>query len=483
MPTPIHDLLTALDAANIKYCYWKSSIHIEASFKCKTDLDILVEECSLAQTWHILRQANFLLLQTVPLRASSGTQDFCLLCTGGTWAHVHLYHKLFSGDRWVKAYHFPVEKEVLLNSRYSHRHKACLVAPFDELMLFGLRMSLKFLFPFSKEPILKELAHIKTRCGKSTLHLFEAFQKVPSLEKFTKYVMETVSPSPKELNTLARSLAREMCPFRRYGRMRFFYLTWKRKLYRYFIELRRRKLHNFRIGRRSLLPKGKIIAFVGLDGAGKTSAITAMNKVFGEQMNVCCVFLGAGQSGANWLRKLIFLPYRILSRDKRDHLLKTLKNPSSFGSELYALWTVLCLKDRNKNFRTALAAKNAGALVFADRWPQSKIPGTLDGPRLSTYRFGSFTSRYAHVREKKFYATVTSCAPDLMIRLNISPSLSLVRAQKDKSSLERRQTEARLVNTLPWEAKNVVDIDASLDKITLYQTLREEIWSFLTKTK
>src|SRR5690606_8732386 len=78
---------------------------------------------------------------------------------------------------------------------------------------------------------------------------------------------------------------RDFNQYRRFGYFKFKTLEIIRYIYRVFVEINRRKLHNYSSGRRELSTSGLVVAFVGMDGSGKTSAIERNEKFFSKQMN------------------------------------------------------------------------------------------------------------------------------------------------------------------------------------------------------
>ncbi len=142
-----------------------------------------------------------------------------------------------------------------------------------------------------------------------------------------------------------------------------------------------------------------------------------MEALFAQQMNVTNVFLGNGQSGASWYRKAIFFFFGAKAKWRTHKQLKNNhSNPRSHVPWYYSLWILICLRDKEKNFRRAIRARANGSLVLSDRWPQSQLAATFDGPRIyGKTGLGRF-AKYVAKREKLFLDRAGNYVPDLVLR-------------------------------------------------------------------
>jgi len=476
----INKIFSLFNDQNISYCHWKSSNHLDETMNGITDIDILVDSDMAEDAEILMRQAGFERFHTVPLRSYPGIHDFICLDESGTWVHLHLHYKLILGDRWAKAYHLPFEKEILSRVQYSEKYQSYVIDPLDEMMLLIIRMSLKFYFPFNKKSVCEELKFIKRRYETSSKNQYDGhFKKnFKSIDKFASIIFsENDEISFRKLNRYAWFLSREMNKYRRFGKLRHIYLSWKRKIYRYAIEFNRRILSDFRFGRRTITTGGKIIAIVGMDGSGKSTTVKKMVELYAIQMNTTSVFLGNGKSGASWYRKIFFFllgtkatfsKHKKINRSNKES--KAKKTPF-----YYALWIYLCLLDKRKNLKKAIKNSSNGSLVISDRWPQTDVSGTFDGPRLAnTISRNPFVNRIVQ-KEKKFYTFASQFKPDLLIRLRVSPENSLKR-KPNELSLENATKHSSLIGEIEWPAQNIVDIDADQSQEKVFEDVRTAIW-------
>ncbi len=134
----IECLFKSFNDNKISYCHWKSSNHLEASMDGLTDLDVLVDDEMAQKATELIIEQGFERFETVHLRSYPGILDYVCLDESGVWAHLHLHFKLILGDRWVKAYRLPVEKEFLSRAQFEEQFNSYVINSHDELLLLIL---------------------------------------------------------------------------------------------------------------------------------------------------------------------------------------------------------------------------------------------------------------------------------------------------------------------------------------------------------
>lgn len=476
----IRNLFKVLNDNNIRYCHWKSTYHLNATMEGTTDLDVLFDSDQFILVESLILELGFRRFETVALRSYPGIHDFICLDDTGIWVHLHLHYSLNLGDRWVKAYWFPVEKIILSRVHYIEEYNTFIINPDDELLIFCVRMSLKYRYPFKQQGIWDELLFIKDKCGSKSIVYRDLLSYFPSLNRIIVYIYSSAKLSKNKLNGISKVIRDELYLLRRFGYLKFKYLSLKRKSYRYYVEFRRRILSNYSVGRRAIPSGGRIIAVIGIDGAGKTSTLAKIEQLFAIQMNVRKVFLGNGRSGASWYRRIIFSFYRTKTKSKENDV--SYNNYSQKNVKVswyYAVWILICLFDKEKNLKKAIAAKANGSLVISDRWPQRDVHGTFDGSRINIENPTNWIVKYVKNREQKFLLLASLIKPDLVIRLRISPETSLER-KPDELTLIEAKRNVQLLDNIKWNNSTMVDIDANNSVEYVNKAVRSEIWSLLT---
>ena len=280
-------------------------------------------------------------------------------------------------------------------------------------------------------------------------------------------------------NKFSAKVRHEASSYRRFSYLRFAFLSIWRMLYRYAIEFQRRFIAKFRFGRRGIPKGGFVVAFVGTDGSGKSSAVARTEKFYKIQMNTAHHFQGNGRSGAGLLRKVIFKILGSAARFKAHRKYRVSNVSGSVDTKCpwyYSLWVYIAVKDKTKFLRRIVADSANGRLVLVDRWPQSQILGRLDGPRL-TNESKSFLQRFAFDFEQNYYQFASSFSPNLIIHLKVSPQVASER-KPGEFSIDHSKADLIAISEIKWppETKFVeIDANRSIEDVDL--AIRNSIWA------
>lgn len=480
----IERLFLCWNKHGISYCHWKSTLHLDSTMQGHTDIDVLVDRRQGALAEELAVKVGFRRFDTDPLRSYPGVLDYVGLDDEtGRWVHIHLHYQLVLGDRWVKATWLPIEEWVLQRAIFDESYRSYVIHPYDELYVFCARMALKHRRPFDLPYVKRELEHIRSRIRVSATQSYSYPLALEPLNALVEYAL-TEHPSEQVLNGLARKAAKAMRVLSRYAPAQFTGFSFIRELYRYWIEFRRRVLKNFSMGRRKLPTGGVIVAFVGIDGSGKTSAVRRAKDFFAQQMNVTQVFLGNGRSGASWYRKLAFAivgtraRFRGHKEARGDDFERHSKKDVVW---YYSLWVLLSVYDKMRNLQRAIKARANGGLVLSDRWPQSHVKGTLDGPRLAGRNGLTGLAGYVAKKEKQFIDLSEMLHPDLVICLRVTPSVACSR-KPGEFDLKEAEKNAQLLAEIVWRAKRVIEIDANRPMDEVDKDIKKAIWQVLCGT-
>lgn len=472
----VKNLLAAWHEHQVEYCHWKSVDHLDEALDGRTDLDILVEPDSAARAEQCIVASGFVPMRTAVPRSYPGVHDYVAYDAAlDRFIHLHLHYQLVMGDRWVKAYRLPVEQGVLHRRVWLDPQQTWVVSPADELVMYCARMCVKFARPFVRPRVQQELRFFTGRVGTEGLGAEVRSNYRPALIELAELAL---AGDLAALDARSAAVRREMRAYLRMSRQLFFIRARLRFAYRLVVELARRKLQVYSFGRRRLTRGGMTVAFVGMDGAGKTSAI-ARNSVFlAKQVDVSTVFLGSGRSGAPWYRRIAFALFGTKAKFKD----KSGKTPAAGGvkrySPHYLVWLWICARDRIQRLYLAHRARSAGRLVLVDRWPQDSIAGSFDGPKLAQVVDTLFAAR-ARAAEQASCRLGREFAPDLLLRFVVSPAVA--RERKPGELTEAQATGARdNLLQIQWPvATRVVDIDADQPAAQVDIAVRQAIWQQL----
>lgn len=201
-----------------------------------------------------------------------------------------------------------------------------------------------------------------------------------------------------------------------------------------------------------------VIAVIGCDGSGKSTLTADLVAQLRDQRPVRLLYLGqsSGRLGEAIQRlPVIGGPFgRYLARKaERTHGQKdTPPGIATIGViYLLSLW-------RAFKFRRMLALDRRGALVIADRYPQSEVPGFhFDGPGLGAVLTESWLARKLAAREQRLYQWMAGHVPALVIRLNIDAETA--HARKPDHKMERLRAKVAVLPALRFNGARILDLD------------------------
>src|SRR5690625_2278665 len=484
------NLFKEWDNSKIKYCHWKSIDHLEASYLALTDLDVLIDKKDANSAIHLALKNGFVEVKSSHFRGYPGVRDFISYDSEvDNWVHLHFHTQLSAGDRWVKAYHFPFERFILKDRVWNKTYQTWTIAPIYELLILVFRMNAKFSKNWLKDKkILEEIKFIQLSHQTNTILLDE---------EITNYIRESgikllnnliTKEDPQRLNINEFRKAFKINEFRRMSRGRFFFLSKLRYSYRIYSEIRRRILKIYSSGRRTFPGGGYIIAFIGIDGSGKTSGIERIKHFFSKQINVQCNFLGSGKSGAGFIRKTIMniVGFKASSKGHKEARdtgkLREINKANLKKPPLhYSVWIWLCTRDREKQIKRIQRGLGNGNLVFVDRWLQDNRLDSMDAPRFANFiDFNGFTG-YVARREAELYRKVKLIPLHQVIKINIDSQTS-VKRKPEELRLEEAHMAIDKLDKVEWQTHTkIVNIDGTeqLKQVTI--NLKKAVFKLLNQ--
>ena len=112
---------------------------------------------------------------------------------------------------------------------------------------------------------------------------------------------------------------------------------------------------------------------------------------------------------------------------------------------------------RENRFRRMMKLRRSGHLIITDRFPQTEIPGPMDGPGLGNARPTGMVGWLARKERRKLDA-MAAHLPDLVIRLNVSLEVAAARKPDHRTaSLARKIGD---LSRLGFQGAPIVDLDA-----------------------
>ena len=476
--TPYRRLFSDLHAGRIGHSLWKNLTEVPAALQGTGDLDLYVRPATAAAFRRALGEHGF-------LRAHSRyaypdvEHHYAWDEVSGRFCHLHVYFRLVTGESHLKQYCLPIE--AYLQEWPPTRREDGLLQPDPEVLrrlhLFRRRIKLSclpglFLYARERHGYTEETAHLEALASScSTLE--------PA--RLQGWLSSVVPGEPGADGLVAEARRGLRHRFELSGLSRFTPAgAWARR----YAHLVLRPLNKLR-RRRKRPDSGRIIAIVGLDGSGKSTAVDMLADWLGAEFDVRRVHYGHGRSTLASVPVRLALRIRQAVRGGPDAASAASATPAAMARPkdtqsliAHARYLALAI-ERRAVAATALRAAARGELVISDRW-YSLDGGKMDSARLDP-EGGSVLKRRMARWENRLYRT--SPDPDLLLKMRVGVDVALQRNRErdkiGKESDEQIVERFRVNDDLAYRCVDQVMVDNRRSMPEVHRQLREEVWTLL----
>ncbi len=477
----VRKLCRALDVEGVGYCHWKSNAFLHRSRTAENDLDLLVRRADGDRFSAIVHDLGF-----KQAWSPSGSLPGVLNYYGydqdaDRFVHVHAHYQLIVGDDLTKNYRIPLENALLDTA--THEGEFRVPQPELELVLLVIRLVLKhstwdaLLARRGRAPAsaLRELVFLEARVDEDRLYRFLE-ELLPFVDRhlFSGCVRAlAVGSSTWERVRAGQRLVAALRPCARRSRAADIRL----KLWRRGAGIGRRLLAR-PARRKQLVSGGALIAIVGADGAGKSTAVEALSEWLTKSFAVTCIHLG--KPPRSWTTVVVTSAARVPSG--LAALLSRLRRPRPGGegresarSKPRAAVAVALARDRYHAYRSARRIATNGGLVICDRFPLPQLT-LMDAPRVERMIRPGQPNRLARrlsVLERRYYEAMAR--PDVLIVLRVDPEVAVARKVDEPPDFVRARW--REIWDVDWSTVPAHVVDASRSREDVLSSVKSLVWS------
>ena len=297
----IKHTIKAFEDKGIVYCHWKSNEHLVEALDGETDLDVLFDPAQRVQLEMVLDECGLKRFRSTPLMQYNAIEDFVGFDkeTAKIW-HLHTHYRMTLGEKHLKGYTVTPWGKLILDNRRKDEHGIYCSAIEDELIMLLVRMSMKLRWRDCGRGIgkddRKEMAWLLERADKTAI---ENRAKLLVGEKAVSEIVRLTDgkklAKKAQLKKLRKFLLKELKLYTGYSAFGSWWMRHKREWFWLMGGIKRRRGINSFVANRRVSPNGgNVIAFLGCDGAGKSTTLAYIKKELNKKLDVATIYFGSG---------------------------------------------------------------------------------------------------------------------------------------------------------------------------------------------
>ncbi|MFC4872890.1 hypothetical protein [Negadavirga shengliensis] len=455
----------------IRFAHWKSNCRLVRSLQGKTDLDILVHPEDRRGFIKCLEELGYKKIQSPAWSSYPDVEDWLAMDKEtAVFLHLHVHFSMVTGLKHVKHLYLPW---TILFFKYIKTDELTgwpVPVPELEIIVLFIRIYAKMDFFQKSRPnpsipsFLKE--EIQWLWDSSETHKISSLckelgLKVPGgLSSVLTHMADR--PNDADILEISRAFYHQV---RKFHRMNGTVAGIISAYYKFYLRVSTRSMAVFGpFQLRKRLPAGgKVIAFIGSDGSGKSSLANDVIKWLSYKIDCHYLYMGKNphvKSGGKLLKpwdNFIYGEHPIAKKIRQ-----------LIGDFFF----ILRIRRKNALLRKARKLAKKGSVVICDRFPQIHVPELNDGVMLNQCK----SRKLKRLEKMHFYKAIKNKA-DIFFRLVVHPETAHKR--KPEHSMEMIQKKCEAFSNITFPNSEVIDIDANKPYDEVLSEIQQRIWKNL----
>ena len=475
----IDQLLEQLNKNKIAYCQWKSSEHLQKSLEGLTDLDLLVSKKdkfifkSILDKFNIVRMKSSLDPGEEYIEHYLG-MDF----ETGKLIHIHTYYRIVVGFNRKKTHILPVEEIIIENSKKHEDFDIFIPLPELEIILLFIRIMLKF--NYSYKELTKDIIGRKNFINANLIKEFRFLQNRIRLNTSTNFDVNTI---PFEVDKYLKEFTKMVNEHTIKGyKVRRLQKSVIQKLLPHLVEIPSNNsngsVNNF-FNKKKIITGGKSFAFIGIDGAGKSTIVKELKTWLSWKIYVDLVYMGKQRNTLiNLVAKL-----NVFGRLSKKFSSSFLSYIFSYLNDLFYSLQMLIISKRKLNlYKKSKNINEMGHIVIFDRYPLKffyDMADPMDGPKINNnIRNKSSLVQFLSNSENFHFNQIGN--PDYTFILKVNLKNSLLRKKDHYLKLEQLRKKLNAVHNILSDDSHVI-VDSNQDLETTLLDVKRKVWARISK--
>ncbi|WP_266205208.1 nucleoside/nucleotide kinase family protein [Pontibacter kalidii] len=466
------DLLEELQLKKIKFAHWKGNMHLLDSLKGETDIELLLKPGDRAAFEEIMENLDFKQAVSPPWSVYPYVEDWIGFDEEtGSLLHLHTHYALVISTSYGGYALLPWLEQFFNHLTTDEVTGWPIPEPEMELLILLVRLQVKGnspeyqisevhaekkaeLLALLKKADPYRLGHCCTKLGLQVpddligrIHTILLKERLSDAIALSVFFYRQLPASIK--GAASRHSLTSLC-------------------YKYYLKTlkyTRSYTEPVRLKKR-LVSGGKVVAFIGSDGSGKSTLCRDITNWLTYKLDTHYFYLGKQPFIKSYNTRLVSSADLLASQNTISKLIR---------SVIGGFYHIIIIRRKARMLKLARKICKQGSIAICDRFPQKEVFGFNDGPRLQNSR-----QRRLALIEMAYFEQVMQTGADLIFKLQVSPQVAHQR--KPEHNLQDIERKCESIKTISFSSPHpaiVINIDANAPYHEVLLEVKRNLWQWL----